>query len=483
MCDSLSAVLAQREHGDGGDCGCGGLGAWALWRLAPGKKGSQVLERMRLRGAACLRKLADTRAEQVSFTRFFRNPRVEVDEILSAAGGRTAAAAAGRHVLLIEDTSEINYEAKAGRKRALGRVGNGSDVGLFVHPALALDGEDGAVLGLAGAEIWRRRKKKRADYQSQPIESKESYRWLSTIVAARARIERAARITVIADREADIYELLARLPDERTDVLVRATHNRALGDGGRLLTMLGAQPEAGRVSFALPARDGRAGRTVVLAVRYCSTALRQPQRGAAAGDPPEVPINVVEVSEIDPPSKKDAVVWRLLTTHAVASLEDAMGIVEMYRRRWAVEQLFRTLKSQAIDIEASFLEDGAALERLAAAALVAATMVMQMVHGRGEAGWRLPAARVFSPAHITVLHALTPKLQGKTAKQKNPHPPESLAWAAWHIARLGGWMGYASERPPGPITFSRGLTRFEAIAEGFALMQTLGGIGKDVCQH
>jgi hypothetical protein len=59
----------------------------------------------------------------------------------------------------------------------------------------------------------------------------------------------------------------------------------------------------------------------------------------------------------------------------------------------------------------------------------------------------------------------------KTSKQKSPHPRESLVWAAWHIARLRGWTGYASERPPGPITFTRGLQRFEAIAEGFALRQ------------
>ena len=106
---------------------------------------------MCVRVSAGLRELADNRAEKVGLTRFFRNPKVTVDEILGAAAARTGAAAAGRHVLLIEDTSEINYEAKAKRKRGLGLVGNGEDVGLFVHPALAIDAEDGAVLGLAGA--------------------------------------------------------------------------------------------------------------------------------------------------------------------------------------------------------------------------------------------------------------------------------------------------------------------------------------------
>ena len=65
------------------------------------------------------------------------------------------------------------------------------------------------------------------------------------------------------------------------------------------------------------------------------------------------------------------------------------------------------------------------------------------------------------------------KLEGKTLKQKNHHPPDSLAWATWAIARLGGWTGYATERPPGPITMLEGFKRFAAIAQGFALAKAL----------
>jgi hypothetical protein len=59
-----------------------------------------------------------------------------------------------------------------------------------------------------------------------------------------------------------------------------------------------------------------------------------------------------------------------------------------------------------------------------------------------------------------------PRLQGRTALQNNPHPQHSLAWAAWAIARLGGWSGYPSEKPPGPITFLRGLEYFSTIDIG-----------------
>ena len=433
---------------------------------------------MRLRTAASLRLLSDTRAEAVGFGRFFHNPHVSIEEILATAGAQTAQAAAGREVLLIEDSSEVNYQSKAGRKRGLGTVGNGKDVGLFVHPALAIDAADGTVLGLAGATIWQRRAAKQADYQSLPIEAKESYRWLATIALARPRLAQAQQVTVVADREADIYEMFARVPDAHTHVLIRATHDRALSTaqgrrGGRLFTMLSAEPEMGQEIFGLPTRPGRMARQVRLAVRFMATRLCQPARGADPRDPPFVAINALEVREIDPPAGEEAVHWRLLTTHPIATLADALRIVALYRWRWTIEQLFRTMKSQAIDIEASFLEDAAALERLAAAALVAATTVMQLVHARDKAGQTVPAARVFTPDQLATLHALTPQLEGRTAKQKNSHPPGTLAWAAWHVARLGGWKGYRSERPPGPITFSRGLERFEAIAYGFAMAQRI----------
>jgi IS4 transposase len=422
-----------------------------------------VLERFCARLTSTLRGLSDNRAELVGQTRFFRNEKVSVSAILSAAGASCDAVAAGRHVVLVEDTSEINYQSKAGRKRDLGRVGNDTDVGLFVHPALALEARDGTVLGLAGARIWRRHKRKAADYQEQPFASKESYRWLDTARAAQKCVSSAAVTTTIADREGEIYEVFARLPKQgRHHLIIRATaRNRAVADAEQsLLLRIAAQEPAGTIRFELPGRPGRTKRTVVMEVRFCSIQLRQPKRGAEAEDPATLALNFIEVREIAPPEGEQALLWRLFTTHAVQSLAQASEIVRLYRLRWTIEQLFRTLKSDGL---------GAALERLAATALRAAVKVMQLVNGRGEAGQAYPAELAFAPQEIIVLQSLNGKLQGKTDKQKNPHKTSSLAWSAWIIARLGGWTGYAKERPPGPITFVHGLQRFHAIAEGFSL--------------
>ena len=63
-----------------------------------------------------------------------------------------------------------------------------------------------------------------------------------------------------------------------------------------------------------------------------------------------------------------------------------------------------------------------------------------------------------------------PTLEGKTERQRNPHPKDSLAWVSWIVARLGGWNCYY--KPPGPKTMRQGRYRFAAIAEGFALANT-----------
>ncbi len=85
------------------------------------------------------------------------------------------------------------------------------------------------------------------------------------------------------------------------------------------------------------------------------------------------------------------------------------------------------------------------------------------------------ATDVFDPEKIEVLQRILPTLEGKTEKKKNPHRPGSIAQAAWVVARLGGWKGYASEAKPGPITMLRGLQRVEAICQGWKLAT------KDVC--
>lgn len=260
------------------------------------------------RQTTCLRKLGDDRAEKVKFRRFLNNERVTVARMVMRMRQRMAPAAAGRHVLAIQDTSEINYESKRGRKRGLGTVGNGSDLGLFVHPVLMVDAATGQGLGLADVQVWRRFKTKAADYRKQPIEDKESYRWLKGPLRARWRLANTTTLTVIDDREGDIYEKWARLPDRRTQLLSRACRDRAMADGATLFDVMAALPQRHRFAVDLPRRPGqRQARRACLAVRFGPVRIRRPTSCSDPTAPPEIELSAIEVRELDPPPGEEPI--------------------------------------------------------------------------------------------------------------------------------------------------------------------------------
>jgi hypothetical protein len=402
------------------------------------------------------------------------NDRVTVGRIVVRLRARIATAAAGQHVLAIQDTSEINYESKRARKRGLGTVGNGSDVGLFVHPMLTVNAETGHCLGLADVQVWRRFKKKAADYRKQPIEDKESYRWLKGPHRAKWALTKAAMVTVIDDREGDIFEKWARLPDRRTHLLSRACRDRAVAGGERLFAVMAAFPERHRFRLDLPARRGkRQARQAHLSVRFGKVRIRRPKSCSDPNAPREIELFAIEVRELNPPAGEEPVHWRLLTTHAVETVQQALTVIGWYRQRWHIEQLFRTVKRQGLDIEDSVLAEGEALEKLAVIALIAACQTMQLVLARASPDHSQPASDVFDDRELEVLDALQVRLQGRTVKQQNPNPPGSLAWAGWSIARLGGWTGYDSDKSTGPITMRDGLERFRTIVQGYLLYEDL----------
>jgi Transposase DDE domain len=470
-----------------------GIGYFGDARLK--RNGELIVQRVTERQEVCVRKLGDARSEHAKIRRFLKNEAVTVEEMVAHRARLTAAAASGRHVVAIQDTTEMNYEAQSGRKCELGTVGNGSDAGLFVHPVLAVDAQTSECLGLVDAQIWRRTTGKAPNYQSLPIEHKESYRWVKGGARAKAVLKDAAMVTIVDDREGDIYEKWARLPDDHTHLLTRACRDRNLVGGTRLFTALAGLAEAHRYRFELPARAGkRSARTACLAVRFGRIGIRRPKNCSDVAAPAQIELSAIEVRELEAPPGEEPVLWRLLTTHPVESVAQALQVVGWYRLRWNIEQLFRTLKRQGLGLEQSVIEDGAALEKLAVIALIGATMTMQLVLARTAAGSIAPqsgspqlghtqaapltqgppASRIFDDTQIRVLRALQRKLQGRTRKQQNPYAIDSLAWAAWTIARLGGWTGYHSDKSVGPITMRDGLQRFNAIVDGYQLSQ-------DVC--
>lgn len=442
----------------GGSLIDGGRRVGAVWRPPPGKRGAFLLGRLLDSAGAGLRvrRLGRNRAGEIRLTRLLRNKKVTPEAMVAQAAAQTAERCARRDVLAIQDTTVVRSQ------------GGG---GLYLHPVLVADLQSGAILGLAHAEFLQRDQGQAAQRRQRPVEHKQSARWLDGATQAGLVCASARQITVVADRECDIYAAFARQPDN-VMLLIRAAHDRALEDDGRLFACLDALPVAGRAELSIPAAPGRRARTTEITARLTTTRLRRPRNGIAENLPEWVEVTAVDIREIDPPPPGQAAVhWRLLTTRAVRDAAEAFALADLYRRRWCIEQLFRTLKTGGFDIEAIDIEDERPLRNLVMAALVAAVCVQQLVHARdgaqGQGGLR-PLTDAFEAQDASLLQALCRELEGKTERQKNPHPVSSLAYGAWVCARLGGWTGYYGK--PGPAVMFHGWKYFQAAKHGATLL-------------
>lgn len=430
-------------------------------------RGVHLFERIVATGSLVLKRLGETRAGEVAAQRWLSSPRMTTELILEASSVRTATACAGRRVLAAQDTTEINF-AKWARRRGLGPGGDGKTPGFFLHPVVAVDADEEAVLGLVGARIWTRDAEPVRSRASREIEDKESIRWIEGAQTAADRLTQAAQVIVAGDQEADIWACFARRP-ATIDLLVRARHDRPLAGAGSLFTAAQTWPEVSRHEIVIaPRKIGEKARTTIVAVRSGTIRVRRPA-SAPRSDPAELELGLVEVREVASPATVEPVLWRLLTTLPVEGCAAAREIPRLYCLRWRIEEVFRTLKSDGMKLEDSQVQDAQHLFRLSALALAAAVRILQLVDARD--GSSRPMSDVLDQEALEAVAALGKTREGATPQQQNPHPQASLAWLAWIVARYGGWNCYG--KPPGPKTMAQGWTQFAATLTGFLLAQKL----------
>ena len=424
------------------------------------------------RPCSCIRRLGGERKREIQFTRFLRNRSVTAAEMAAFAAQATAGRVRGREVVAIQDTSELVLGGPGAREQGYGPVGKGGRLGgLLLHPTLAVDAGTGELIGLVDAQIWNRTGGKPAPRRERKTADKESQRWLTGAARAGEILASAASVTVLADRESDIYEQFALHPSH-VHLIVRACQNRRIElDAeepldGLLFSLIDALPEQSRQARMIPGAPGRKAREADLAIRFAPVALCKPQHGTTDDLPATATVTCVDVRETRWPKDSDPIHWRLLTTHPVSDPGEAWRIVDLYRRRWLIEEFFRTLKTAGFDIEAADIGDPQAMMNLVGAATVAAVTIMQLVQARDGTTSQV-VADAFDPTDEPILEALSANLEGNTARQKNPHPKGTLAFAAWTIGRLGGWTGYYGK--PGPQVMRRGLHDFRRIKYGAIL--------------
>lgn len=493
-----SASLGRDQVFGFQDCGIGYFGDKRRQRA-----GRDLFESLVTHGTLVVKGFSSNRAELVRFERFLWNKAVDVEEILKGAFEQTAENAdmyMCPHVLCFQDSTEVDLGKRPNdiRTESMGLLKNRDVSGFYLHPVLAVDARDDFVLGLASAsqfEYERPRKKKiQWEETKKPVEEKNSYRWIDCAKQASETLSRSKLVTIISDRESDFYEYLSRVPKGNFHIIVRAKGDRLVSSTPedllreKLKVALDRLPAMGQVEIevsprakvsekrgAKAARPARTKRLAILEVRYSTFVLHRSKTGSIC-DPKSTTLYVVDVREdrstLD--AETEPIHWMLITSHPVTSLDEALQIVNWYKKRWHIEQLFRAAKKGGMRIEEIELSRGDSIKKLTTLGLLASVAIMQLTLCRDGVIDR-PATLVFSETEIQVLGALQPKLEGSTKNLRNPHNKGTVAWSHWIVGRLGGWMGYSKYGgPAGPISMKRGLDELNALVRGWQLR-------KDVC--
>lgn len=304
-------------------------------------------------------KLSSTRAQQIAYYRLLENEKLTEQDLINELTGRMNPLATGRDLLCIEDSSEINVCENKNRLRpdsGLGRSDNADNATCFkIHPGLVLDGTNLNPLGFSAVKVFHRDEQQpdrfERNYKRQPIDKKESYKWIEVSQISKATLSQANSITFIQDREGDIYEQFSLIPDQKHHLLIRSRTTRNLWEGSDLYTEMKELPVADIYTIEIPTdkRKNKYKRTAQMAIGYGTFRIKCPANLSKTDYPEYITVQGVWAQEITAGiAEKDLVNWKLLTTHSINDAIDALRMVEWYSARWYIEQVFRLLNMRVL---------------------------------------------------------------------------------------------------------------------------------------
>ncbi len=395
-----------------------------------------------------------------------------------------------RVLLAIQDTTACNFNTRDSLE-GLGSISSNklrpNIAGLHVHSTLLSAADEDAVFGLLGAKLYARKppgKERGAGARNrEPIEAKESIRWLESLALARearqwfeppaqasasqAKPAQPPLIVSVGDREADIYELLVEAQQHREQglgLLVRSQHNRSLKDEeAQLWQHLEHSKQAGSLTLELPRSQGQKARQATLSVRFTAVTLAVPVNQAKymKKDTP-VEASIVELREQDAPEGQGkGICWRLLSTLKVDTLEAALQMARWYAKRWQIEEFHRILKT-GCRVEARQMRSLERLKPMMALDMLVACRIMGMSAGARQRP-QDPATDWLDEDEISALEAY--ESEGKKPVKTNSAPPMSLGAAVKSIARLGGHLGRKGDGHPGAQVLWQGLNKLDMITD------------------
>jgi hypothetical protein len=384
----------------------------------------------------------------------------------------------GGTFLVPVDKTSIQLSDRIG-VRDFGSVGNrrlGSR-GVQVLTGLALDAE-GAPLGVAHQMLWPRSEtpspRRRPGHHSRkrerdrrPAEERESSRWPAVLAEIHALAQTHAPTIALwfqLDREGDFWGVHKWLAENGVWATVRMIEPHVIRDArdreAPLMTWLKMQPIDHWIDLTLPAHDGVAQRTARLSVRFGAAQLR-----LTIGKRYEwVHKSFVFVDEPSRPRAGNRIRWLLGTTRPVVGIDDAVAVIEGYKRRWRIEDFHRTWKSGCCDIESSQLQSLRVFHRWSILTSSMAARAEHIKHYSREYP-DAPATVIYTQEEVDTMIDWRLENAPKAIMPYKPGEIPRLADMTRWVASMGGHMK-SSKVLPGAVTIARGLQYLEPLVIG-----------------
>lgn len=415
--------------------------------------------------------------------RFFDNPKVSPELVLEPHLLATEMRCKSHETIIaVQDTSVLDFSSHR-KTSGLGLTGVGDDGfefnGLHLHSTLALT-EKGLPLGLLDHQVWARQRQqaKGHEHAKLPIEEKESFRWIRSL---RESVKRTpdSKLVVVADREADIYDLFEEAMDLGADLVVRQQHDRIVLDEAhdyfKVSEVLSLTETVGETEVEIPSNGSRLRRVATLAIKYSPVTLSAYGRGPKTTQIKhrhDLELFVVDLFETKAPKGLKPLHWRLFTTLQVKNCQDALKIVDYYRKRWTIELYFKALKT-GTGVEKSELQSSENLQCHIALLSVIAWRIMWMTYlNRVEP--EESAEKMLTSSEWKALWLLKHRRQIREGKLKPipPKKPPTIYEAVRWIAMQGGFLGRKGDKEPGLITIWRGWLTLQDSTQMYEIMST-----------
>lgn len=415
-----------------------------------------------------------------AFYRFLRNPRVDMEPLLTPHFGETAKRAREEDgdVLVCHDTTPFCPNS-ASKKGGFDEI-TSKTYGLNIHAALAFSLDTGLPLGLLDGQIVNPPPPKEYVDENGDVKEltshqifhhpkKQSRRWFETVSRVETRVGSDRRLVHVLDSEADSYEAFAHLANYR--FVCRLKHDRVAKSADnqeykKLFDLLDGAPLFKKRTITISRRKkarqpkrsktspARKKRMAKLEIRAMRVEIKRPHH-LSHPFPKSLSFFAVAVREPKPPKDCEPVSWNLLTSEPAATAEQVEAVVDKYCDRWRIEDYFDVLKN------------GCALsERLPESRESATVVIALLLPMAWELLWLRQAARlnpkasadlIFSKERLRILRAQLPK------GTLPPRPSVSHVLNA--IALLGGHM--PRHGPAGWRVLARGYKEFLDFERGW----------------